>query len=252
MDARARLSKIKLRTTPRRIAIEFIESVHSAGSYDEMATALHRVQEMETEIKNQLGSSPKTNSFVRRARRQTFLLAGLYCYAAHRLLLAVNSTAELVGLTSGYTNFESSPCPELFDRLTDEYNQLSIRIAEIDYIQQRYLNSRVLPEFFSKVISGQLLNCEWQRELVAAPSSRKATGLLPPEACTEQAETNVRTYGRDFYHHGDYHSTTYLGKAVRAAVGDMAQRLPFLLRFEKLLLDRDFERRKQKRSRRGR
>jgi hypothetical protein len=182
--------KFKLKTTPRRAAIEYITAIHRKTEAEGMKVLLRQVDEMQGAVRESIWH----RAFNGHTLQQTCFFIELYCVAVSELSTALISLMELNTFVSCYCNFRPSPCSSLFDSMAPEYNSLQIRFSTVDLIEETYLRSWILPQHYGPLIESQLERCQLLRAWVAEDPAHASTGLYRPEKPLETEKAQMEAY----------------------------------------------------------
>jgi len=183
--------KSKLKTTPRRAAIEYIKSIHQQKEAEGMKVLMQRGEEMRATIEAWDAFSRILNAH---AFQQTCFFVELYCFAVNELSAALISLMELNTLVSSYCNFRPSPCSSLFDCMAPEYNSLQIRFETVGLIQETHFRTWILPPHYGLLTDSQLERCQLLRAWVADDPARASSGLYQPEEGLEAEQAQMKAY----------------------------------------------------------
>ena len=160
-----------------------------------MEVLLKRVAEMIADIKKQSGSPPEARRFSRKAKKQTSFFVELYCVAVNALIHKVISLMEMNTLVQAYCDSSSSPCPYLFDQMTEGHNSVQICFETICQIQQRYFGGvSILPAYYGFLIESQLGRCVSIRALVAKDPACGRDDLFERKQCVDQALASMKDF----------------------------------------------------------
>jgi hypothetical protein len=182
--------KSKLKTTPRRAAIEYITSIHRRTEAEGMKVLVQRIEEMRAVIQE----FEYFQIFNAHAFQQTCFFVELYCFAVNELSAALISLMELNKLVSSYCNFRPSPCSSLFDCMAPEYNSLQIRFETVGLIQETHLRTWILPQHYGLLTDSQLERCQLLRAWVADDPARASSGLYQPGEALEAEQAQMEAY----------------------------------------------------------
>jgi len=182
--------KSKLKTTPRRAAIDYIMSIHRRTEVEGIKFLVQRVEEMR-EVMRRFECYPIFNAYP---LQQTCFFVELYCVAVTELSTAITSLMELNTLLSSYCNFRPSRCSSLFDSMALEYNALQLRFGTVSLIQETHLRTWILPSHYGLLAESQLKRCELLRAWVADDPAQAGHALYQPEENLDAERAQMEAY----------------------------------------------------------
>ena len=161
-----------------------------------MEVLLKRVAEMAADIEEQSESGPaEADRFAWKAKKQTCFFVELYCVAVNELTQALISLMEMNTFVEAYCISGSSPCPYLFDQLTEGHNSVQICFETINQIQQQYFSGVwILPANYGVLTESQLDRCVSIRALVAKDPACGMDDLFEREQCVDQALASMKVF----------------------------------------------------------
>jgi hypothetical protein len=180
------LRKFKLKTTPRRAAIEYITSIHQTAQAEGIKTLARRIEEMKTELRGLLAPFLAPN--------QTYFFAELYCVAVCDLISALTSLMELNTIVSTYCNFRASPCSSLFEALAEAYNSVELSFASVGRMQEHHLRTWILPYNYAVLAESQLERCRLLRAWVADDPAKASSDLYEPDETLKAEQAQIDEY----------------------------------------------------------
>jgi len=225
---RCHTPNIKLQTTPRRAAIEYLTSLHRNPETDPIEPLRTRIDEMRADIESRLPrlsprEGPKeVERLLGRATTQTCFFIELYSIAVRDLIHTITSLMELNVFVSAFCNFASSPCPWLYEQMTGQYNSLEVRIEVVSQIETKYFcGVRVLPPSHALLTDVELNRCKALRALVAEKGTGLSSGLCDPVHCVENAHAAMERYISVIRHHTSLRQARAAGICLQQADDEM-------------------------------
>jgi hypothetical protein len=173
MNIDGRLRKIKLRMTPRRVAVRYLDWAHSfPRTTKEHCPLPNLFKQMETEI--------DFRSTFLHAKQEVCFLVELYFRALTELIDNASASLHLNLFVEAYCIPRPVSCPGLHGRLVEHCNALSVSLAAIEQIQTDYLHTPVM--------SGELRDL-----LIDIPiySQSLSLRLLGPRAVLREGESGI-------------------------------------------------------------
>ncbi len=141
--AYGRLRKIKLRLTPRRLAVQYLDWAQSGPRTKEPCPIVDLFKQMEKEI-----DAPSTEfhgrSLKEAAEQEVYFLVELYVVAFTELLDNASASLYLNSFVEAYCNRLPISSSELYKRLVEHCNALSVSLAAMERIQTDYLGKPVM------------------------------------------------------------------------------------------------------------
>ena len=192
MNPRSRLSKIKLQTTPRRVAVSYIGWIHHALTNDEPYPLEDMVARLTEEIKSQ--SISLSEHLTKQAQQQAFFLIELYSYALFDLIEELSSSLQLNGFALAYRNPKITVCAELSDDLENQWNRLSVSHAAIELIERKYLGARVFPDELRVLVEHQRTSIDMALAMISQRVPGRPARPLAPSECLMAAQTKMTTF----------------------------------------------------------
>jgi len=183
----AELGKIKLRTTPRRVALEFIDWLQKgAGEACPLAASLAR---MKKEIES-LMDHGRASSVYGNAVKQVRWLIELYAAGMSPLLDTMCECFQLLSFAQPYIGLWPVPSPTLLKLLVDARNRLFVRAAIAELVPVRHFRTTVVPQpiwdIYLSLHRALLLEC-----LRISGTRFEGIGLIDEETCFEEAQSEL-------------------------------------------------------------
>lgn len=143
MDAN-RLSKIKFAPTPRRVAIDYLAWAHSLFLTRAPNPLPGRLHSMRAEIETRSEPHEAVRTYDA-WERETFVIVEVYTLAVSELIDEIGRALHLASLAFAISNGEPAPCPQIFDRLAEQYFRLLMARTAVDCIQEHFVGADLLP-----------------------------------------------------------------------------------------------------------
>lgn len=181
IDVSRRLSRIKLRVTPRRVAVQYIEWMHRFE--DEPFPLDDLLSQMRLDIQKKVAPS-LVESTVQTAQKEAFFLIEIYGHSIVHLTELICETVHL-GLL-GYALSKRVLCPDLKRSLATRFNILLVAMGSLDKLETDYLGTSVVPEYLRSLVTSLGHIIEFQLALEDGSGEWPAMILATERACSEK------------------------------------------------------------------
>jgi hypothetical protein len=175
----SRLQKIKLRLTPRRVAVQYLDWAHSFPRTKEPCPLADLFKQMETEIDSSryIGQAGQIKMD---SKPEVYFLVELYIVAFTELIDNASASLHLHSFAEAYLIRPPVSRPEFYKRFVEQCNALSVSLAAIEQIQSDYLRKPVMLRKLTDF-------------LISIPiySQSQSLLLLGPRAVSREAESGI-------------------------------------------------------------
>jgi hypothetical protein len=237
MGAQASLRGIKLRLTPRRAAVQYLEWMHKSASGPGKSPLHILLKQMRTEIETRYRQKLDVARSYDEAERALFHLINIYCNAVCALFDELVGLVQLTSFAEPFCNLEQVPCQELAEELTDKCNRVALTYAIVQEIETASLRAPVLPKYLREVTEIQLSMAKSALELSTDPSNQK-DGLIPPAECADWGRANLPQFASFFWsEHGGFDAISERLRFIEAE-SRLMRAIETQARLGKLWLDR--------------
>jgi hypothetical protein len=187
MSTRSELARIRLRWTPRRVALEVIYRLQNRQLDGALYTSL--LARMKSDIERRFHPSQAGEEYASAVKQFLFLIQ-IYAAAICPLLEAMAEAARLVTSTLMLVEFGQIGPRGRLTVLVDALNQMLLRVAIMDKILVKHGLSAAVPRFIQVAVCGLgahvLLTCRLLTE-----KKLEGIGLLDCESLVQQAEDDL-------------------------------------------------------------
>lgn len=142
MSVYGKLRKIKLRVTPRRVAVQHLDWAENVGRTKEPCPLPGLMKQMQTEIGLSIAFLLDQHKLI--AEQEVLFLVELYVRAFTELIGNGSASLHLMSFMEAYCVPLPFSCPELYKRLVEHCNALSVSLAAIEQIQSDYLGKPIM------------------------------------------------------------------------------------------------------------
>ena len=184
MNPTSSIPRIRLRVTPRRLALEYLGEVLNFGDLSHLGA---RIKEMSRALQRHCGSdAARYYGLIESAYAEMSFLIELYMHMACCLLEEICLSWQLNTFVFACLRSENRDWPKIGQLLTSQHNRFSVLVAAIHLVEREYLGgTKMLPASIHCLVAEEQRACK--QNLTFAGEIHRAQ-LVGPDGSVNPAE----------------------------------------------------------------